>query len=115
MCADVRALVARVWKHSLGRPVRALVALCAHAAQAVLGACEAWYWRPGFASLILLDRGCEALGFASDMAKPVETLKNMNVQTAKHASWVVRVLSPKIIPYTFSSKGQPVAAVRWLK
>ena len=86
MCAVVRALVARVWKHSLGRPVRALVALC----------------------------------FASDMAinfaaKPVETLKNTNVQTAKHASWVVRVLSPKIIPYTFSSKGQPVAAVRWLK
>jgi len=114
MCADVRALVARVWKHSLGRPVRALVALCAHAAQAVLGACEAWYWRPGFASLILLDRGCEALGFASDMAKPVETLKNMNVQTAKHASWVVRVLSPKIIPYTFNSKGQQVAAEKFV-
>jgi len=85
MCAVVRALVARVWKHSLGRPVRALVALC----------------------------------FASDMAinfaaKPVETLKNMNVQTAKHASWVVRVLSPKIIPFSFPSKGVQVAAEKFV-
>ena len=31
--------------------------------------------------------------------KPVEMLKNMNTQTAKHASWNVRVQSPKIIKY----------------
>jgi len=48
------------------------------------------------------------------MAKPVETLNNMNVQTAKHASWVVRVLSPKMMQYTFNFKGQQVAAERFV-
>ena len=54
------------------------------------------------------------LDFASDKAKPVETLKNMNVQTSKYASWVVRVLSPKIIRYTFNSKGQPIQAQKFV-
>jgi len=52
-----------------------------------------------------------AISFA---AKPMETLKNMNAQSSKHASWVVRVLSPKIIHYTFNSKGQQVAAEKFV-
>ena len=42
-------------------------------------------------------------GFANDMESPVETLKNMHVQTAKYASWVVRILSPRLIKYSFLS------------
>ena len=46
-------------------------------------------------------RLCQRISCVSDMEKPVESLKNMNVQTAKYASWVVRILSPKLIRYTF--------------
>ena len=48
------------------------------------------------------------------MEKPLESLKNMNVQTAKYASWVVRILSPKLIRYTFFSKGKSVEAEKFL-
>ena len=48
------------------------------------------------------------------MDKPVETLKNMNAQTAKHASWVVRILSPKLVRYGFASKGKQVEAEKFL-
>ena len=47
------------------------------------------------------------------MDKPVETLKNMNIQTAKHASWVVRVLSPKLVRYSFQAKGKLVQAEKF--
>ena len=45
--------------------------------------------------------------------KPVESLKNMNVQTAKHASWVVRVLAPKLVEYSFAAKGKQVHASKF--
>ena len=48
------------------------------------------------------------------MEKPLESLKNMNVQTAKYASWVVRILSPKLIRYTFPSKAKSVEAEKFL-
>ena len=48
------------------------------------------------------------------VAKPVEALKNMNSSTAKHACWVVRVLSPKITKYTFQSKGQTTQAQKFV-
>ena len=37
----------------------------------------------------------------------------MNVQTGKHATWVVRVLSPKLIHYQFTAKGQKVEASKF--
>ena len=48
------------------------------------------------------------------MEKPLESLKNTNVQTAKYASWVVRILSPKLIRYTFPSKGKSVEVEKFL-
>ena len=59
-------------------------------------------------------RLCQRISCVSDMEKPVESLKNMNVQTAKYASWVVRILSPKLIRYTFPSKGKSVEAEKFL-
>ena len=47
------------------------------------------------------------------MDKPVETLKNMNLETAKHAQWMVRVLAPKLIRYTFQAKGKTVEAEKF--
>ena len=47
------------------------------------------------------------------MDKPVETLKNLNNQTAKHASWIVRVLAPRLIKYTFHARGQTVHAEKF--
>ena len=47
------------------------------------------------------------------MENPVEALKNMNVQTAKHASWVVRILSPRLIKYSFQARGKSVQAERF--
>ena len=47
------------------------------------------------------------------MAKPTETLKNMNTSTSKHASWVVRVLSQKVIRYQFSAKQKQVQAQKF--
>ena len=44
---------------------------------------------------------------------PFETLKNMNQTTAKYASWVVRVLAPKLIPYEFTSRGEVVKATKF--
>ena len=52
-------------------------------------------------------------GAASDMDKPVETLKNMNLETAKHAQWVVRVLAPKLIRYSFQAKQKTVQAEKF--
>jgi len=52
-----------------------------------------------------------AISFA---AKPMETLKNMNAQSSKHAFWVVRVLSPKIIHYTFTAKNQQIKAEKFV-
>ena len=50
---------------------------------------------------------------ASDMEKPVETLKNMNLETAKHAQWVVRVLAPKLIRYSFQAEQKTVQAEKF--
>ena len=47
------------------------------------------------------------------MDKPVETLKNMNLETGKHAQWVVRVLAPKLIRYSFQSKQKTVQAEKF--
>ncbi len=39
---------------------------------------------------------------------PVETLKNMNHSTAKHASWNVRVLSARPTAYELQARGETV-------
>ena len=40
----------------------------------------------------------------------VETLKNMKGTTSKLAKWYVRVVDPKVIDYSFKSRGETVAA-----
>ena len=47
------------------------------------------------------------------MDKPVETLKNMNLETGKHAQWMVRVLAPKLIRYSFQAKEKTVQAEKF--
>ncbi len=47
------------------------------------------------------------------LSKNVETLKNMNGTTAKYAKWFVRVLDPKVVEYSFQSKGERVAAEKF--
>ncbi len=47
---------------------------------------------------------------AGMIAKNVETLKNMNSNTAKFAKWYVRILEPKVISYTVASRGETVHA-----
>jgi hypothetical protein len=59
-------------------------------------------------------RLCQRISCFSDLEEPLESLKNMNVQTAKYASWVVRILSPKLIRYTFPSKRKSVEAEKFL-
>ena len=58
-------------------------------------------------------QGPHTPGAASVVQKPAESLKNMNAQTAKHAQWMVRILSPKLIRYTFSSKGKQIEAEKF--
>ena len=43
----------------------------------------------------------------------METLKNMNLETGKHAQWVVRVLAPKLIRHSFQSKQKTVQAEKF--
>jgi hypothetical protein len=50
-------------------------------------------------------------GSASDMS--IEMLKNMNVQTGMHAAWMVRVLSPKPVNYTFMARQELVRATKF--
>ena len=47
-------------------------------------------------------------------AKKVETLKNMNGTTSKFAKWYVRVVDPKVIDYSFKSRGETVASQKFL-
>ena len=47
------------------------------------------------------------------MGKNVETLKSMNATTGKFAKWYVRVLDPKVIDYSFQSKGETIAAQKF--
>ena len=47
------------------------------------------------------------------LSNNVETLKHMNGTTAKYAKWFVRVLDPKVIEYSFQSKGERVAAKKF--
>ena len=50
---------------------------------------------------------------AEMLDKNVETLKNMNPQTAKYAKWYVRVLDPKVIDYTFTARNEKVEAQKF--
>ena len=43
----------------------------------------------------------------------VETLKNMNGATAKYAKWFVRILDPKLVEYTFTSRGETINAQKF--
>ena len=47
------------------------------------------------------------------MALSAETIKNMNNTTAKHATWILRILDPKLIKYKFSARGQVVNAEKF--
>ena len=47
------------------------------------------------------------------LGKNLETLKNMNSTTAKFAKCSVRVLDPKIIEYSFTARGEKVAATKF--
>ena len=42
-----------------------------------------------------------------------ETLKNMNSSTARHAYWIVRVISPKVVQYQFTSRNEIVNASKF--
>jgi len=46
-------------------------------------------------------------------AQQGETLKNMNASTAKYASWLVRVLDPKIVAYQFKARQEVVDAEKF--
>ena len=50
---------------------------------------------------------------AAGIMARLETLKNMNGSSAKHATWVVRVCSSSIIPYSFFAKGVKVNAEKF--
>ena len=50
---------------------------------------------------------------AEMLDKSVETLKNINTQTAKYAKWYVRVLDPKVIDYTFTARNEKVEAQKF--
>ena len=65
---------------------------------------------PGFTNRSVFREPLQNPGFAREMAKPTETLKNMNTSTSKHASWVVRVVSQKVVKYTFTAKGKNTGA-----
>jgi hypothetical protein len=47
------------------------------------------------------------------LGKNVETLKNMNSSTSKYAKWYVRIIDPKIIDYSFTSRNEPVYAQKF--
>ncbi|MEY2988005.1 MAG: hypothetical protein RJB13_1526 [Pseudomonadota bacterium] len=51
----------------------------------------------------------------SDAALPknTETLKNLNASTAKFAVWFVRIIDPKIIEYTFTSRSEQIKAQKF--
>ena len=68
---------------------------------------------PGFTNSSVFREPLENPGFAREMAKPTETLKNMNTSTSKHASWVVRVVSQKVVKYTFTAKGKQIQAQKF--
>ena len=42
-----------------------------------------------------------------------ESLQNMNSATAKHAYWLVRVISPKVVQYQFMSRSEIVNASKF--
>ena len=61
---------------------------------------------------LVLVIGGQALP-ADMLSKNTEALKSMNSQTAKFAKWYVRVLDPKVIEYSFSSKGEEFQAKKF--
>ena len=42
-----------------------------------------------------------------------ESLSNINASTAKHAKWIVRILQPRCIDYTFTDRGEVVKATKF--
>ena len=42
-----------------------------------------------------------------------ESLSNINASTAKHAKWIVRILQPRCIDYTFTDSGEVVKATKF--
>ena len=66
--------------------------------------------RPDLVSLTLWAR----FGLSSMLDANVDTLKNMNPHSSKFGKWIVRILSPKVIPYTFKTqRGEVVNAKRF--
>ena len=43
-----------------------------------------------------------------------ESLSNLNASTAKHAKWIVRILCPRLIDYTFTARGELVQATKFV-
>ena len=44
---------------------------------------------------------------------PFEPLQNLNATTGKYATWIVRVLDPKVIDYTFNARKETVNASKF--
>ena len=47
------------------------------------------------------------------LGKNVETLKNMNNNIGKYTTWYVRVTNPRVTDYTFTARGESVAAQKF--
>ena len=47
------------------------------------------------------------------LSKNTEALKSMNSQTGKFAKWYVNVLDPKVIEYSFHSRGEKIQAQKF--
>ena len=43
----------------------------------------------------------------------LETLKNMNNSTQRFATWCIRIVDPKVIPYEFTARGEVVMASKF--
>ena len=52
-------------------------------------------------------------GVGQALPANMETLKNTNGTTAKYATWCVRVLDPKVTPYTFTARNETVHAKKF--
>ena len=73
-----------------------------------------WFWPIGLLLLTRANFRSQALlAVMATLAKNVETLKNMNGNTAPHAKWYVRILDPKTIEYTFTAKQEVVHATKF--
>jgi hypothetical protein len=50
---------------------------------------------------------------ANMLSKNTEALKSMNSQTAKFAKWYVKILDPKVVDYSFFSRGESIHAQKF--